>query len=67
MEQRLTTVLKPGNPALTALAESMLKDAGILYVIRGDNALQSLYAFGQIEIQVREVDVEEAKNLLADL
>lgn len=61
------TVLKPGNPALTALAESMLRDAEILYMIRGDQAFQNLYAFGQVEIQVRDVDVTEAAELLRDL
>ena len=61
------TMLKPGNPALTALAESMLRDAEILYMIRGDQAFQNLYAFGQVEIQVRDVDVTEAAELLRDL
>ena len=60
-------MLKPGNPALTALAESMLRDAEILYMIRGDQAFQNLYAFGQVEIQVRDVDVTEAAELLRDL
>ena len=61
------TVLKPANPALTVLAESMLKDAEIPYMIRGDQALQNLYAFGQVEIQVREADAVEASTLLGDL
>ncbi len=61
------TVLKPSSPALTVLAESMLKDAEIPYVIRGDQAFQNLYAFGQIEIQVREEDAEQATVLLGDL
>tara|TARA_Y100000588_G_scaffold355647_5_gene411078 strand:+ start:1990 stop:2178 length:189 start_codon:yes stop_codon:yes gene_type:complete len=61
------TVLKPANPGLTVLVESMLKDAGIPYVIRGDQAFQNLYAFGQVEIQVREEDAEDAADLLGDL
>ena len=61
------TVLKPANPALTALAESMLKDAEIPYMIRGDLAFQNLYAAGQIEIQVRGVDEEDARALLGGL
>jgi hypothetical protein len=63
----LKTVLRPNNPALRALAESILRDAEIPFVVEGDGAFQALYATGQVSIQVRAEDEEEARLLLADL
>ncbi|MDA0747433.1 MAG: DUF2007 domain-containing protein [bacterium] len=63
----LVTVLMPGDPITIALSKSILKDARIEFRVKGDTALQNLYAFGQVEIQVYEEDAEEARKLLADL
>lgn len=61
------TVLKPNSPAVSAIAESILRDAQIPFVIGGDQAFQNLYSVGPTEIQVHEVDAEAAKELLHGL
>ena len=63
----LTTVLTPGNPAVIALAKSILADAEIPYVVGGDEGLQHLYGFGRVEIQVWKEDADTARKLLSDL
>ncbi len=63
----LVTVLRPNNPALRALAESILKDAGIPFFIRGDQAFQNLYTIGQVELQVFQDHEEDARELLSRL
>ncbi len=63
----MTTVLTPGNPAVMALAKSILADADIPYVIRGDEGLQNLYGFGRAEIQVSEEHADTARKLLDGL
>ncbi len=63
----LVTVLEPDNMAVIALAKSILDDAGILYVVAGDEALQNLYGVGQVKIQVAQERADEARGLLADL
>src|SRR3990172_3899283 len=71
------TVYRSGNPALLALAKSILEDAGIPYVVRGEG-LQDLFAWGRMgigfnplvgppEIQVDIEDKEEAVELLEQL
>ena len=64
---QLVTVLKPNNPAVSAIAESVLRDAKIPYVIGGDQAFQNLYSIGPTSIQVHEQDAEAAKELLNSL
>jgi len=64
---QLVTVLKPISPAVSAIAESVLRDANIPYVIGGDQAFQNLYSIGPTEIQVHEADAEAAKELLNSL
>lgn len=64
---QLVTVLKPNSPAVSAIAESVLRDANIPYVIGGDQAFQNLYSVGPTEIMVHEVDAEAAKELLNSL
>ena len=71
------TVYRSGNPALLALAKSILDDAGIQYAVRGEG-LQDLFAWGRIgigfnplvgpaEIQVDKEDREEAIEILKQL
>ena len=73
----LVTVLATGNPALIALAKSLLEDADIPYVTKGE-ILQDLIkpgrfglgynqVIGPVEFQVRQEDEEDARELLADL
>jgi hypothetical protein len=66
-QPQLVTVLKPNNPAVSAIAESVLRDAQIPYVIGGDQAFQNLYSIGPTEIKVHEQDAEAAKELLNSL
>lgn len=67
MRDRLVTVLKPNSPATSAIAESILRDAQIPFVIGGDQAFQNLYSIGPTEIQVHENDAETARELLNNL
>ena len=68
MEDRnpLVTVLTAVNPGLLAVAKSILKDADIPYVTRGEG-FQSLYAAGPVEVQVSRPYAERARRLLSDL
>jgi hypothetical protein len=80
MEEDLShwvTVWATGNPALIAIAESILEDAGIQYIVKREG-LQDLFGLGRlgtgfnpivgpIEIQVRRSDEEEARELLEEL
>lgn len=65
--ENLVTVLIQESPPAIAVAKSILDDANIPYLAKGEGALQTLYAFGRVEIQVFERDAEEARRLLADL
>ncbi len=73
----LVTVLRTGNPALIALAKSLLSEAAIEYTTRGES-VQNLFGFGQlatpfdivagpVEFQVREQDAQRAGELLSGL
>jgi len=73
----LVTVFESGNPALIALARSLLDSAEIEFATRGD-ALQDLFGWGRfpggmnllagpVAFQVRAEDAEEAGALLRDL
>ena len=66
-QNQLVTVLKPNNPAVSAIAEAILRDAKIPFVIGGDQAFQNLYSIGPTEIQVHERDAEAARELLSNL
>jgi hypothetical protein len=75
-ELDLVTVLATGNPALLALAHSLLESAGIEFIARGEG-VQDLVglgrvggfnvALGAVELQVRARDADEARAILADL
>jgi len=64
--ENLVTVLTAGNPGLLAVVKSILKDADIPCVTRGES-LQILYAAGSVEVQVSREHVDRARDLLADL
>ena len=64
----LVTVYTSGNNAICALVKSMLDEAGINYLAKGDN-LQSTYPINAfpVEFQVLESDAEFARELLKDV
>jgi|GEM_PF-1462517 hypothetical protein len=63
----VVTVLNVSNPADIMLAQSILDDAEIRHMVKGDRALQDLYGMGQVEIQVFASEAERARSLLADI
>jgi len=73
----LVTVFKSGDPAVLALAKSLLESAEIPFLARGEG-IQDLVgwgrfpgganlAIGPVEIQVNADDLEQAKTLLLEL
>ncbi len=66
--ETLVTVYTSGNNAICALVKSMLDEAGITYLAKGDN-LQSAYPINAfpVEFQVLTSDVEFARELLKDV
>ena len=73
----MVTVLATGNPALIAIAKSLLEEAEIRYFVKGEG-LQDLFAAGRlgvgfnpivgpVEIQVDRQDAKEARALLVEL
>jgi hypothetical protein len=73
----LVTIFETGDPALVALAKSLLDSAGITFAAKGE-ALQDLLGLGRfpggsnlvagpVAFQVRPGDAEKAKSLLGDL
>lgn len=74
---RQVTVLRSGDPAVLAMAKSLLEDAGIPLVAQGEG-LQDLFALGRLgtgsspivgpaEIRVSSADEGAARALLRDL
>jgi hypothetical protein len=73
----LTPVFSSGDPALIALAKSLLEGEGIDYLVRGEG-VQDLFGGGRIgagfnivtgpaQFVVREDDAQRARELLGDL
>jgi hypothetical protein len=71
------TVLESGDPAVLAVAKSLLENAGIQYFAKGEG-VQDLFAWGRfgtgfnpvvgpIQLQVPAEDAARAKELLHDL
>jgi hypothetical protein len=71
------TVYRVGNPAIIALAKSILQSAGIEYYAMGEG-VQDLFGLGrigagfniiagQVQIRVDSERAEEARRLLADI
>ena len=74
---QLTTVFSAGDPALIALAKSLLDGEQIDYVVRGEG-VQDLFGWGRVgsgfnvitgpaQFDVREEDAQRARELLRDL
>lgn len=66
--ENLVSVYTSTNHAIIAVVKSILDEAGIEYLAKGDN-LQSTYAINAfpVEFQVMPDDVEFAKELLKDV
>ncbi len=73
----LVTVLATGDPALLAVAKSLLEDAGIDFFAKGEG-VQDLFAWGRfgtgfnpiigpVQLQVAADDAEEARERLKHL
>lgn len=64
----LATVFATGSLALLGLAKAVLESAGIPFVTKGE-LIDSAGAerFGDLEIQVRREQAEEARALLVDI
>jgi hypothetical protein len=71
------TVLETSDPALLAVAKSLLEEAGILYFAKGEG-LQDLFGVGRfgtgfspivgpVELQVAPSDAAEASAVLMEL
>jgi hypothetical protein len=66
------TIFKTNNPALLAVAESLLEEAGIDFNVAGES-LVHLFPGGALgtdmtpEVQVPAADAEQARELLKDL
>jgi Putative prokaryotic signal transducing protein len=76
-EIQFVTVFESGDPALIALAQSLLDSAEIPFMTKGEG-IQDLFGWGRmpgafsviagpVQFQVNEEDVEEARALLVDL
>jgi predicted enzyme related to lactoylglutathione lyase len=76
-KENLVTVFKSGNEALISLVKSILDEANIKYLVKGEN-VKDLFGFGVIgtgynpltgpvEIQVLEENVSYALELLKDI
>lgn len=62
----LVSVISANNPGLLVLIKSILDDAEIPFMTRGEG-FQNLYAAGSVDVLVFEVDAEHARELLGDL
>lgn len=54
---KLVSVSMVNNPALLAIAKSILEDANIPYITRGEG-FQSIYATGPVTLMVAEQDAD---------
>ena len=63
---RLVTVLTAGNPGLLVVVKSVLDEAKIPFMTRGEG-FQNLYAAGPVEVQVPREYAEQARDLLRNL
>lgn len=65
-QKKLVSVSMVNNPALLTIAKSILEDADIPYITRGEG-FQTIYATGPVTLMVAEQDAEQARELLANL
>jgi hypothetical protein len=61
------TVFTVRDPGLQAVAESVLKGAGIPFYVKNQNAWNLTPFFIWVELQVDPAQADEARALLADL
>jgi hypothetical protein len=62
-----TTILESGDPAVLAVAKSLLDAAEIEYLAKGEG-LQNVLPMGSVvQLQVAPEDAEDARELLAEL
>jgi hypothetical protein len=66
--ESLVSVYKSDNPAIIALIKSMLDEAGIQYMAKGDD-IQGVYPINAfpVDFQVMPDDAEYALSLLKDV
>jgi predicted amino acid-binding ACT domain protein len=64
--EELVTVFSTDHPGIIAVVRSILDEAGIQYLVKGDG-LQTLFALGTVVFQVTPDNVEMARELLADV
>jgi len=64
--EELVTVFSTDHPGIIAVVKSILDEAGIQYLVKGDG-LQTLFALGTVVFQVMPDNVEMARELLADV
>ena len=63
----LVTVMTTSDIGLIAFVKSILIEAGIKYLIKGENLLQLVRIPASVEIQVPIEDADTAKELLKEL
>src|SRR5947209_3148349 len=71
MPEKLVTLAKFSDPVRAELAKSHLEEAGILAFLGGEATAGLFpgmaYGLNTIQLQVREADIEHARQVLADL
>ena len=68
-EERLISVYTTTNPAMISVVKSLLDNAEIEYMVRGDS-LQSVWAtnlLAYVDFQVKPKDKAEAQKMLKDM
>jgi hypothetical protein len=68
-EERLVSVYTTTNPAMISIVKSLLDNAEIEYMVRGDS-LQSVWAtnlLAYVDFQVKPEDEAEAREVLKDV
>ena len=61
------TVLTVRDPGMLAVAQSLLDDADIPYLVKSENSRNLTPVLIWVELQVAAEDAEDARALLADL
>lgn len=64
--EELVPVFSTDHPGVIAVVRSILDEAGIQYLVKGDG-LQTLFALGTVQFFVTPDNVEMASELLADV
>lgn len=64
--EELVTVFSTDHPGIIAIVKSILDEASIQYLVKGDG-LQILFALGTVVFQVMPDNVDMARELLKDV